>query len=56
MNTPIVFYSWDTVVDALMNEGIVTLEDGVYYITDPNKLIDYILEDKSWKDIGLNDL
>ena len=56
LNTPIVFYSWDTVVDALMKENIVTEEDGVYYITDPNKLIDYILQDKTWKDIGLNDL
>lgn len=56
LNTPIVFYSWDTVVDALIKEGIVTEEDGVYYITDPNKLIDYILADKSWKDIGLNEL
>lgn len=54
LNTPVVFYSWDNVVDALVNEGIVTLEDGVYYITDPNKLIDYILADKSWKDIGLD--
>ena len=56
LNTPIVFYSWDTVVDALEKEGIVTKEDDVYYITDFNKLIDYILADKSWKDIGLNDM
>ena len=56
LNTPIVIYSWDTVVDALINEGIVTETDGVYYITDMNKLIDYILEGKKWSDIGLNDL
>ena len=56
LNTPIVFYSWDTVVDALMRENIVTKENNVYYITDPIKLIDYILAGKSWKDIGLNDL
>lgn len=56
LNTPIVFYSWDTVVDALMRENIVTKENNVYYITDPIKLIDYILDGKSWKDIGLNDL
>lgn len=54
LNTPIVFYSWDTVVDAFIKEGIVTLRDGVYYITDPMKLINYILEDKSWRDIGLD--
>ena len=56
LNTPIVFYSWDTVVDALEKEGIVTKEDDVYYSTDFNKLIDYILADKTWKDIGLNDM
>ena len=56
LNTPIVFYSWDTVVDALIKEKIVTVENGIYYITDPIKLIDYILQGKSWKDIGLDDL
>ena len=56
LNTPIVFYSWDTVTDALIKEGIVTVENDVYYITDPIKLINYILEEKKWKDIGLNDI
>ena len=56
LNTPIVIYSWDVVVDALMNENIVTEKDGVYYITDMEKLLDYILEGKKWKDIGLNTL
>ena len=56
LNTPIVIYSWSKVVDALINEGIVTNNDGIYYITDMNKLINYILEGKSWSDIGLADL
>lgn len=56
LNTPIVFYSWAPVVDAFINEGIVTVQDGTYYITDMNKLISYILEGKKWKDIGLNDI
>ena len=56
LNTPIVFYSWDTVTDALIKEGIVTVEDGVYYISNPTKLIDYILSEKKWKDIGLTDI
>ena len=56
LNTPIVIYSWDVVVDALMNENIVTEKDGVYYITDMEKLLDYILEGKKWKDIGLNEI
>ena len=56
LNTPIVIYSWDKVVDALMQENIVTETDGVYYITDMTKLINYILEGKKWSDIGLNGL
>ena len=54
LNTPIVIYSWKDVVDALVNEGIVTDKDGVYFITDMNKLMDYILEGKKWTDIGLD--
>ena len=56
LNTPIVIYSWKEVVDALIKEKIVTNEDGVYYITDMQKLIDYILEGKKWSDIGLKNL
>ena len=54
LNTPIVIYSWKDVVDALVKEGIVTDKDGVYFITDMNKLMDYILEGKKWTDIGLD--
>ena len=56
LNTPIVIYSWKQVVDALVNEKIVTVTDGVYYITDMNKLIDYILQGKKWSEIGLSNL
>ena len=56
LNTPIVIYSWKDVVNALINEKIVTETDGVYYITDMNKLIDYILNNKKWSDIGLKEL
>ena len=56
LNTPIVIYSWKDVVDALIKEEIVTEKDGVYYITDMNKLMDYILEGKKWSDIGLDSL
>ena len=54
LNTPIVIYSWAEVVDALINDGIVTEKEGVYYITDMNKLLNYILEGKKWSDIGLD--
>lgn len=54
LNTPIVIYSWDTVVDALIKEKIVTKKDETYYITDMNKLISYFLAGKEWKDIGVD--
>ena len=54
LNTPIVIYSWASIVDALITEEIVTEEDGVYYITDMDKLLNYILEGKKWTDIGVN--
>ena len=53
LNTPIVIYSWAEVTNALINEGIVQLNNGTYYITDMNKLLNYILEGKKWGDIGL---
>ena len=56
LNTPVVIYSWDEVTDALIDEEIVTEKNGVYYITDMEKLLNYILEGKSWKDIGLESL
>ncbi len=56
LNTPIVIYSWVEVVDALEKEAIVTQIDGVYYITDMNKLLEYILAGKTWLDIGLKQL
>lgn len=54
LNTPIVIYSWGEVVDALVNEGIVTEKEGTYYITDMDKLLQYILDGKKWSDIGLD--
>ena len=56
LNTPIVIYSWGKVVDELEKEQIVTEQNGVYYITDMDKLLGYILEGKKWSDIGLNEL
>ena len=54
LNTPIVIYSWTDVVEKLESQKIVTSKDGVYYITDMEKLINYILEGKKWTDIGLD--
>lgn len=55
--TPIVIYSWKDVATKLEAEEIVSKgEDKIYYITDMNKLINYILEGKKWSDLGLTDL
>lgn len=54
LNTPIVIYSWKDVSEALERENIVTVRDGVHYITDMPKLMQYIQEGKKWKDIGLD--
>ena len=56
LNTPIVIYSWAEVVDSLIAQNIVTVQDGVYYITDMNGLMNYILSSTKWSDIGLNKL
>lgn len=56
LNTPIVIYSWKDVVAALEKESIVTKKEDVYYITDMNKLLNYILAGKKWSDIGLEEL
>ena len=56
LNTPIVIYSWGKVVDALTKENIVTQKDGVYFITDMKKLMNYILNGKKWSEIGIPEL
>lgn len=55
-NSPIVIYSWDSVTEALIKQGIVKKIDETYYIVDSKKLIDLVIEQKSWADIGLNEL
>ena len=54
LNTPIVMYSWKEAVKPLMDAGIVTQEDGVYYISDMEQMISIILEGVKWKDVGLD--
>jgi hypothetical protein len=55
-NSPIVIYSWDIVVKALLQKGLVKKENETYYITDMPGLIGYIRKGKKWSDIGLNEL
>ena len=55
LNTPIIFYSWDTIVDALIQNKLVEEKEGIYYVTDMEKLVDYILNGKKWSEIGVTD-
>lgn len=55
-STPLVIYSWMDVVDHLVAENVVTLDDDTYYISNPNKLFNYILNGKKWNEIGLKSL
>lgn len=55
LSTPVVIYSWAEVCDVLIAQGIVVERNGVYYISDMNKLLSYVSEGKEWKDIGLTD-
>jgi hypothetical protein len=50
--SPIVLYSWAEVTDALIQQRIVTEENGIHYADMP-KLVDLVLSDKTWADIGL---
>lgn len=54
-NTPIVLYSYRTVAEALVKEGIATQTDGVYYV-DMQALVVAMKEDKTWADVGLPQL
>ena len=55
LNTPIVFYSWDKIVDALIKNNLAEEVNGIYYVTDMEKLVDYILNGKKWSELGVSD-
>jgi len=55
-NSPLVIYSWDIVVNALVKSGIVRKEMSSYYIVDMPGLLAMIREGKKWSDIGLPQL
>lgn len=54
--SPIVFYSWDIVTDALIKTGIVQKQGTSYYIVDAPKMVRMINSGTRWKDIGLPQL
>ncbi len=54
--SPIVFYSWDIVTDALIKEKVVQKLGASYYVVDAPKLVRIINAGTHWKDIGLPQL
>ncbi|MBU0935994.1 MAG: hypothetical protein KKI09_07045 [Spirochaetes bacterium] len=55
-NSPIVIYSWDVVVDALVAGGYAENRNGVYYIVRFRELIEHTLDGTTWNSIGLPQL
>jgi hypothetical protein len=55
-NSPIVLYTWSPIASALEAAGLVTKQaDGHYSVKLP-ELIDRIVQQKTWADVGVNDL
>lgn len=54
-NTPIVLYTYEKVLAALEQQGMVTRSREVCFV-DMEKLLSLILEEKEWSDIGLSEL
>ncbi len=54
-NSPIVFYAWDQVAQALIDAGIAEDRGNAIYVVYVDQLIDMILAGKRWKeDLGVN--
>lgn len=54
-NTPIVLYSRKLVVDALIDNGMVSVTDGVHFINMP-QLVSAIESGKTWAELGISQL
>lgn len=55
-NSPIVFYTWDIIANALMTKEIVTKEDSTFYLNKFSDFIRLISDGTKWKDIGVPQL
>ncbi|MGO7036718.1 hypothetical protein ACCT19_38830, partial [Rhizobium ruizarguesonis] len=56
LNTPIVVYSWQPVVDGLMKAGLVTVTNEGHHQLDLKALLDAILAGSDWSKLGVNSL
>lgn len=52
--SPIVFYSWAPVTDALVKAGLVEKRADTLYVVKSKQFVKMMLEHKKWSDIGLN--
>lgn len=55
-NSPIVFYSWNSVTDALSNQKIVEKRGETWFVSDAPAFVKLISSGTKWKDIGLPQL
>lgn len=56
LSTPIVVYSWDSICDTLIEQGVVEKIQDIYYITDMPTVLSYIENNTKWSDIGIKDI
>ncbi|MAX95422.1 MAG: hypothetical protein CL559_06200 [Alphaproteobacteria bacterium] len=55
-NSPIVLYSWLPIVQALMAEGIVEERKPDFFVVDLKRLIEAVIEGRSWASLGVDRL
>ncbi|KPH07965.1 hypothetical protein CO657_08065 [Rhizobium acidisoli] len=56
LNTPVVVYSWQHVVDGLMKSGLVTVTSEGHHQLDLKALLDAVLAGTDWSKLGVNSL
>jgi hypothetical protein len=49
--TPMAVASWKLIADILQANGIVSQRDGIYYIIDMTRLLQFIVAEKRWSDL-----
>jgi hypothetical protein len=52
-SSPIVFFSWPKITEALTGAGIVEKRDDVYYVINMKGFLEMMLSGQSWKSLGL---
>jgi hypothetical protein len=52
-NSPIVFYTWTPIAEALIVQGMVEKSGETYYLNDFSRLMEMIVADRKWSEIGV---